>query len=514
MKMRRNVSSRVFVGVLVLVGLGACSEANYVLQLDPVVPLNQAELLQEGQLFRFQRDGEPGAPGWVDAGALRGGQAKGRGVGVLEGGWVGLAVQAEGARAGDDDLSSLVAFGEIGPFDLAREPEEVVRTVLVASTDGVGSLGSLPEAAALSAAALTSAGEVYVFGGSTELGRDPGSDAVYKLSALDSGAWSFTQVATLPAGVVGARAELVVVDGEELIALTGGQASYDDDFGPYFGQVLLFDPGVEEVVWSGELQWAHADHVTLRLGDQRVLLASMNMDAADAPDVEARVELFSAKGRESSRVSGASFGGWHAAGTVLSDGRALLCGGSLLDASDNTQDEPVTACDFVDERGELEPGPALEQAVSMHAMATLLDGRVLLTGGVEGSVPFGGTVEASKRAWLWDPAQPNRWTAVGELGSARALHRMVVRQDGKVWVLGGAEEGGLEVPSFSGAPRCAELFDPATERFEPAGVCHAAGTGAQLTVASHPRQGVVVIEGVGTESGGQKVGYLPIGPAL
>lgn len=495
--------------------LGGCSEASYVLRLEPILPENQAELLTDGQVVRLQVDADAGAPGWVDGGALSG-DVRVRRVGVLDGSWLGVVVQAEGAKASQFDAASLVAYGELGPLDLAREAEDVVRSVLVASTDGVGSLGSLGEGAVLSAAAVTGSGSVYVFGGTSDTAQATSSAAIHKLVSLDEGGWALSEVGELPVPVVGARASVVEIDGAELIVVTGGQAAYDADFGPYFGQVLLFDPATDEVVWSGELAWQHADHVAVRLGNQRVLLASMNMDGGNAPDVEARLELFNPRARESEPVSGrAGIGGWHAAGTALDDGGALLCGGSLLDPGDNTTDLPTAACDRIDDRGRLEAGPELRGPIQMHAMITLLDGRVLLTGGVEEAVPFGTLGEATAKAWLWDPAEPGRWTAVGDMQFPRALHTMVLRNDGKVWVLGGASQGGLEQPAYDEAPRCPEVFDPETLTFSTAAICHAAGVGARLTVAAHPRQGVVVLEGLRDDGeGGQKLGYLPMGPSL
>ena len=151
----------------------------------------------------------------------------------------------------------------------------------------------------------------------------------------------------------------------------------------------------------------------------------------------------------------------------------------------------------------------------MHAMVQLADGRVLLTGGVDVSVPFGLDEDATASAWIWSPDQPQQWTEIDSMNHARAQHRMVLRNDGKVWVLGGASAGGLLRASFADVPKCAEVFDPMTDSFIEAETCPGSGSGSALSVSHHPLHGVVVLEGIkDAGDAGRKVGYLPMGPFL
>lgn len=86
-----------------------------------------------------------------------------------------------------------------------------------------------------------------------------------------------------------------------------------------------------------------------------------------------------------------------------------------------------------------------------HATALLPDGRILVTGGSDGS----GTLN---RAEVFDPGS-GRWSAVGDLTTPRSQHSAVVLPDGRVLITGGLN-GGTTLAS-------AELFDPATGTFTP-----------------------------------------------
>src|SRR5690606_20916621 len=67
------------------------------------------------------------------------------------------------------------------------------------------------------------------------------------------------------------------------------------------------------------------------------------------------------------------------------------------------------------------------------ALTGLTDGRVLATGGVDGS-------EALAVAELWDP-QTERWTGAAPMREPRAHHASVRLADGRVLVAGGSSNG-------------------------------------------------------------------------
>ena len=93
-----------------------------------------------------------------------------------------------------------------------------------------------------------------------------------------------------------------------------------------------------------------------------------------------------------------------------------------------------------------------------HTATLLLDGRILIVGG-------GLTVALGKSAEIYDPTS-NAFTEVGELDNERRNHKAVLLQDGRVLVIGGSK-GDLASPPEP--VTAAEIYDPATGSFSPAG---------------------------------------------
>ena len=88
----------------------------------------------------------------------------------------------------------------------------------------------------------------------------------------------------------------------------------------------------------------------------------------------------------------------------------------------------------------------------------LANGKVLVAGGFSGIY---GPTESS--AEIYDPDN-GTWTAAASMSAPRGGHSASLLSDGRVLVTGGSESG-----YFGGGPKTAELYDPITDSWSPAG---------------------------------------------
>ncbi|HEX5752830.1 MAG TPA: kelch repeat-containing protein [Archangium sp.] len=136
----------------------------------------------------------------------------------------------------------------------------------------------------------------------------------------------------------------------------------------------------------------------------------------------------------------------HAA-SLLPDGRILVTGGQ--DGTGTLASAEV----YSPLAGTWTATAAMTSARYYHGANLLADGKVLVTGGYSGSV-------ALATAELYDPAT-GTWTSAGTMASARYLHAATLLPDGKVLVTGGYRA--------SAVLATAELYDPATGTWTSAG---------------------------------------------
>jgi hypothetical protein len=132
--------------------------------------------------------------------------------------------------------------------------------------------------------------------------------------------------------------------------------------------------------------------------------------------------------------------------SVLSDGRVLVTGGQ---GSSNL----ATTHIYNPVSNTWAAGPNF-QGRSDHSQTTLVDGRVLVSGGIFNSA-------AIASAQIYDPVT-NTWSDSGSLTTARSEHRAALLNDGRVLIVGGKSTTGDSLAS-------AEIFDPATNSWTSAG---------------------------------------------
>ncbi len=315
-----------------------------------------------------------------------------------------------------------------------------------ASPDVFVATGSLSVPRAQAAVAPLPDGQAVVAGG---------TDGRLSLASIDrfdpranAGAGAFAVPrGGLSAPRAGARA-LALANGRVLVA-GGGAAAADVFFAPSLA--VLNPQAFVEVV---ALPAARAEHRATALLDGRVLATggTDGLLAAGGPRPLATAEVITVTAFPGSEVAPtvSTLGAArrrHTA-TLLLDGRVLVAGG--LDAAG----APLRAAELFDPvAGTFSSTGDLLLARAGHAAVLLVDGRVLLVGGVS----------SPASAEVFDPATGGFADAGDVLDSPRAEGHTATRlADGRVLVAGGrATPGGTPLAT-------AELFVPATATGDPA----------------------------------------------
>ena len=142
---------------------------------------------------------------------------------------------------------------------------------------------------------------------------------------------------------------------------------------------------------------------------------------------------------------------------------------------------------------------AMTAARSQHAATLMVDGRVLLTGGVQQSALQGQVILAT--AELYDPER-RIFRRTADMQTSRRMHTSTLLPDGRILIVGGY---GGPVPAWGSPLASAELYDPATDMFVRTGDMIAARGGH--SAVSLPNGNVLIVGGSGI------AGYPNIPPA-
>jgi hypothetical protein len=311
-------------------------------------------------------------------------------------------------------------------------------------TSSTAATGAMLAARASAAVARLSNGRVLIVG----------DDHGWPAELYDEASRQF-----MPAGAPNERraeaAAVRLADGRVLVA--GGRSE-----GIPRSSAELYDSASGTFTYVDSMSVARISPAAARLADGRVLIVGGH----DGTHLHATAELYDPRSGEfvaTGRMSAAQLG----TATLLPDGRVLMIGTSSVEVYD-----PATES-FM-------PTGSLAVARYGHATTLLSNGRVLVTGGVDGDH------NPVADAEVYDPAA-GAFRFGGRMLNPRSQHAAVALPDGAVLALGGR--------NASGVLRSAEVYDPATGAFS----AEASLVEARMNpIVSALPDGVLIAGGIGS----------------
>lgn len=231
------------------------------------------------------------------------------------------------------------------------------------------------------------------------------------------------------------------------VLITGGFAAGEQTH----TSAEIFDPSTGSFSSTGKLGEARQSHTATLLPTGKVLIAGgFNGDyLASAELYDPKTGRFTQTGSMDVARSG------HRA-ILLKDGKVLVAGGTgigwtFLDSAELY--DPTS--------GTFSPTGPMAVPRESHTATLLADGSVLIAGGHQGRRA---AIEIYDSAERYDPIS-GTFAATGPMGIKRHKHDITRLADGRVLITGGADERDSE-----GVYTSAEIYDPATGTFTPAGV--------------------------------------------
>lgn len=246
-----------------------------------------------------------------------------------------------------------------------------------------------------------------------------------------------------------AHSATLLPDGKVLVV--GGFAGGENSL----ASAEVFDPATNTFASAGNMNASRAGHTATLLPNGRVLIAGGYNGSylASAELYDPATRIFMSAGSMVTARSG------HVA-TLLNNGKVLLAGGTgvgwtfladaeLYDPAANT----------------FRATGSLLSARESHTATLLANGKVLIVGGHSGRRP---TITIYSSAEIYDPAT-GRFTATGNMTRIRHKHEAILLADGRVLIIGGADERDGR-PAYTSV----EIYNPATGVFTPAGSMNSA----------------------------------------
>jgi WD40 repeat protein len=289
-----------------------------------------------------------------------------------------------------------------------------------------------------SMAGLLPDGKVLVVGAVGESGDGSISAELY-----DPGTGSWTSTGSMVAPRPAYSATLLA-DGEVLV--TGGTANQGLSG---LASAEVYDPVSGTSTVTGAMHTARYGHSATLLADGKVLVAGGTSRTVFGL---ASAEVYDPVGGTWTATGAMDTGREGHTAVLLRDGKVLVVGGGSNTLCAVRQSCALASASLYDPiSGTWTAAGRMVAVLSDRYSVTLLaDGKVLVAGGQK----IIGNHGPSASAELYDP-QSGAWTATGAMIEARMGHSATLLADGRVLVIGGGGEPGLD-----NAVRVPELYDP------------------------------------------------------
>ena len=353
------------------------------------------------------------------------------------------------------------ATGDASPSSSASAP---VVTPAPTASHTAGPTSAMATGRGLHTATLLADGRVLIAGGHANGGRVLASAEVYDPT---TDVFISTGSMTTPRAQHTATA---LADGRVL--LIGGS-----DGGPSVASAEIFDPATGTFIATGSMANPRAFQTATVLSDGRVLVTG----GLGASGLVAAAEIYDPKSGTFSPTAPMAFGAYFETATLLTDARVLVAGGAANSATGLCF---ASAEIFDPTSGTFSPTGSMGKTRCGHTATLLRDGRVLMTTGTA-SLEGAGRFQSS--AEIFDPTM-GTFSPTGSMAHAPGKQTAVLLSDGRVLIAGGNAVAPRSLAS-------AELYDPSTGTYSPTGSMAAARTLHTATLLSDGR--VLVTGGTG-----------------
>src|SRR6185369_6905124 len=277
---------------------------------------------------------------------------------------------------------------------------------------------------------------------------------------------------------------IMLMDGYVLVA--GGHTTA----GGVTNTSELFDPLTN--TWQavpGTMSDARADFTMSQLQDGDVLIAGG--DSGTAPI--SSVEKFSLVANGFQYFGTLATARKSHAAAVLNDGRVLIAGGSGLDSDNNAV--ALNSSELYDPTSNsIVAGPSLTAARFAHTATTLIDGKVLLAGGNDGTNDLAS-------AEIYDPAAGTITASASSLATARSHHTALLLPNNNSVLIAGGTSANQDLNST-------ELYQSWNQAF----IANAPMTAARNGAVSSPvaTDGVALLAGGSNQSSTELYGFATV----